>query len=58
MKENITPINKEGRPHGYWESYFTNRKLFYKGNYINGNADGYWEIYDYDGQLKYKKYYT
>jgi len=40
-----------------WEWYNNNGKLFYKGNYINGNQVGLWERYYDNGQLETKKYY-
>jgi antitoxin component YwqK of YwqJK toxin-antitoxin module len=57
MKQNKTPRNKQGHPHGYWEFYYLNGQLCYKGNYINGKLDGYWEEYWSDGQLCYKGNY-
>ena len=57
MKKNITPYNEKGKAHGYWESYYSNGKLRYKGKYINGKQHGYWEEYHYNGQLKEKIYY-
>ena len=48
--KNITPINENNQPHGYWEHYFSNGQLYYKGNYVNGNRHGYWE-YNYNGEL-------
>ena len=38
MKKN--QYNKEGRPEGYWEYYFTNGQLDYTRNYINGIENG------------------
>jgi antitoxin component YwqK of YwqJK toxin-antitoxin module len=38
---------------GYWE----NGKLWYKGNYKNGNQDGYWEGYYFNGNLSWKGNY-
>jgi antitoxin component YwqK of YwqJK toxin-antitoxin module len=55
--KNITPYNELGQPHGYWEHYWSNGQLFYKGNYVNGKRHGYWEIYHSNGQLKYKRYH-
>jgi antitoxin component YwqK of YwqJK toxin-antitoxin module len=50
--KNITPINENNQPHGYWEHYFSNGQLYYKGNYVNGNRHGYWEYYWGNGKLK------
>ena len=49
--ENITPYNEKGEPHGYWEQYWLNGNLAYRGNYINGQLNGLWECYDNDGIL-------
>ena len=56
-RKDITPINEKGERHGYWESYYSNGQLKYKGNFVNGKQHGYWEYYYYDGQLKEKTYY-
>ena len=50
--KNITPRNENGKPHGYWEYYHSNGKLWVKGNYVNGNRHGYWEEW-YDNQINY-----
>ena len=56
--KDIIPINKDGQRHGYWEVYWSNGMLWYKGNYINGKREGYWEWYKSDGgNLKHKDYY-
>ena len=38
-----------GFRHGYWETYYPNGQLWYKGNFKNGFRDGYWEIYYQNG---------
>jgi len=57
MMKNEKPTNKDGKPHGLWEYYYSNGQLYTKGKYINGNADGLWEYYHYNGKLEIKKYY-
>jgi len=47
-------LNKEG----YWEEYFPNGKIMYKGNWKNGKRNGYWEIYYSDGKLSYTAFYA
>jgi len=37
-----------GKKHGYWEYYYFNGNLLFKGNYINGTQDGYWIQNYYD----------
>jgi antitoxin component YwqK of YwqJK toxin-antitoxin module len=57
-KENLINLyNDKGERHGYWERYYDNGQLSYKGNYVNGNKHGYWEIYFDNGNLYYKGYY-
>ena len=49
--------NKNKEKHGYWEEYWYNRNLRFKGNFINGNKDGYWEGYWPNGKLSWKGNY-
>ena len=35
--------NDKGERHGYWESYFQNGKLYWKGSFNNDERIGYWE---------------
>ena len=55
--KDITPYNEKGEPHGYWELYYDNGQLMYKGNYVDGKQHGYWEWYYSNGQLESKTYY-
>ncbi len=55
--KDIRPYNDKGERHGYWESYYSNGQLGYKGNYVNGIKHGYWESYHYNGKLINKTYY-
>ena len=55
--KDITPLNDKGERHGYWEHYYSNGQLWFKGNYVNGNRHGYWEDYWSNGQLIDKTYY-
>jgi antitoxin component YwqK of YwqJK toxin-antitoxin module len=57
MNKNIRPLNNNGQPHGYWEVYYLNDNLWYKGNYVNSQRHGYWEHYFTDGEVYYKGYY-
>ena len=57
MKEDITPRNEKGQRHGYWERYWSNGKLWHKGNYINGKCVGYWEFHYLDGGIMFKEYF-
>ena len=55
--KHIKPINNKGEPHGYWEVYFSNGNLWYKGNFINRKQHGYWEFYLTNNELKSKEYF-
>jgi antitoxin component YwqK of YwqJK toxin-antitoxin module len=55
--KHIKPINNKGEPHGYWEYYYHNDNLWYKGNFINRKQHGYWEFYLTNNELKSKEYY-
>ena len=57
-KENLINLyNDKGKRHGYWEYYYSDGQLAYKGNYVNGKNHGYWESYYSNGKLMYKIYY-
>ena len=44
----MNQFNEKYQRHGYWEIYFFDGRLLYKGDYVNGKQDGYWEWYDYN----------
>ena len=50
-------FDNNGQRHGYWEVYFLNGNLFYKGNYFHGKQHDYWEVYYDNGILYYKGNY-
>ena len=54
----INQFNSRGNREGYWEGYFKNGQLCWKGHYVNGNREGYWEGYYANGQLLYKVHYV
>ena len=56
-KKDIKPRNNKNQPHGYWETYWSNGELWYKGNFKDGKKDGYWEFYHDNGELACKGYY-
>jgi antitoxin component YwqK of YwqJK toxin-antitoxin module len=56
--KNITPYNENGEEHGYWEYYWSNGNLWYKGNYVDGKKHGYWEYYLVNGNLSSKGNYV
>jgi antitoxin component YwqK of YwqJK toxin-antitoxin module len=59
IKENLINLfDEKGNRHGYWERYWSNGKLDFKGNYVNGNRHGYFESYYDNGQLYYKGNYV
>lgn len=53
----INQLNSEGHREGYWEVYFKNGKIMFKGNYSNGKRDGYCESYFKNGMIKSKGHY-
>jgi antitoxin component YwqK of YwqJK toxin-antitoxin module len=55
--KDITPYNENNQAHGYWERYYSNGKLWFKRNYVDGKEHGYWEWYHYNGKLAYKGNY-
>ena len=54
----INLYNAKGEKHGYWESYWNNGNLWYKGNYVDGKEHGYCEVYYFNGNLDYKGTYV
>ena len=54
-KQNGTIIN--GKRDGFWESYYENGQLNWKGSYKDDWLDGPWEYYYDNGQLSYKGNY-
>ena len=42
-KENKSPMNDKGKTHGYWEGYYHNGNLYYRGMFNNDKKIGYWE---------------
>jgi antitoxin component YwqK of YwqJK toxin-antitoxin module len=53
----VGEFDKNNLRTGYWEWYYPNGKLWYKGNFINGIQDGYWEFYYINGDLYKKGHY-
>jgi antitoxin component YwqK of YwqJK toxin-antitoxin module len=49
--------NENNERHGYWEHYYSDGTLMFKGYYINGKANGYWKEYHRNGTLWYKRNY-
>ena len=52
----INQCDINSKPHGYWEVYHDNGKLWYSGNYVNGEEYGYWVEYHDNGKLQLKEY--
>lgn len=42
---------------GYWEKYYHNGNLWFKGNYIKGQKIGYWESHYFNDVTALKEYY-
>jgi len=55
--KNITPRNDKGQQHGYWERYYNDGKLWYKGFFHNNKQVGYEEDYYWDNGKIDKKWY-
>ena len=55
--KNITTCNDKGQAHGYWEVYWDNGNLSYKGNYSNVKKHGCWEWYYSNGKPRLKEFY-
>jgi uncharacterized protein len=53
----INQYDIDGNKQGYWESYYSNGKLNYKGSYVNGEREGYWGVYYENGELYSKGNY-
>ncbi len=51
MPTELKPYNEERLPHGYWEIYFDNGQLDYRGEFINGTTHGFHESYWDTGRL-------
>jgi hypothetical protein len=59
MSIDITPLNKKGQRHGYWETYWSDDDddVCYKCFYHNGKLVGYDEDYWDIGELVKKGYH-
>jgi antitoxin component YwqK of YwqJK toxin-antitoxin module len=53
----MNEYNEQVQKHGPWKNYWSDGKLNYKGNYLNGQKHGPWEGYWSDGKLNYKGNY-
>jgi antitoxin component YwqK of YwqJK toxin-antitoxin module len=54
----INQYDLDGIKQGYWEDYYLNGVLSYKGSFINGKKDGVWEEYWRNGKLYSKGNYV
>ena len=50
--------NDKGERHGPWEEYYSNGKLYWRKNYVNGKLHGLYECYWFNGNLDYKVNYV
>jgi antitoxin component YwqK of YwqJK toxin-antitoxin module len=53
----INQYNEKGNRHGYWEIYWPNGTVCFKGSYNNGIKIGYCEIYWENGELRQQIFY-
>jgi antitoxin component YwqK of YwqJK toxin-antitoxin module len=54
----INQYNIDGNKEGYWEIYWENGNLDYRGNYVAGKEDGIWESYFSNGEFYSKGFYV
>ncbi len=47
----------EGKPDGYWKTWYENGQLKSEGNRLNFELDSLWKFYDEQGQLKLEIWY-
>jgi hypothetical protein len=52
MKQDIEPLDENGRYHGYCERYHNNGQLWWKGVYLKHMCFGYHEEYNVDGSVR------
>lgn len=48
------PFNNQNQAHGYWEVYYSNGTLNFKGLFVNSIVCGPYELYSPDGSLTLK----
>jgi len=56
----MNEFNKNRRPNGYWESYYqypNEKKMFFKGNYNNGNKINGWVYFKRNGDIRKKEFH-
>jgi len=53
----MNKLNDKVEQHGYWETYYNNGNLWYKGFFKNDLRHGYWERYRANGNLWWKGYF-
>ncbi len=49
----MNEYNDKGERHGYWEKYYLNGNLDWKGNYVNDRRNGRWKFYWQNGKLQW-----
>src|SRR5581483_2997305 len=49
---------KNGKPDGYWKTYFENGVLKSEGNRVNFKLDGPWKFYNDKGKMTAEYYYS
>ena len=48
------PLNEQNQAHGYWEVYYSDGTLHFKGLFVNSDVFGPYESYSEDGSLTLK----
>ncbi len=53
----MNQFDDKGYAHGYWETYWDNGNLYWRGNFINSMFSGKFEWYNNDGKIIEKEFY-
>ena len=53
----MNKYNEQGLEHGPWEDYYSNGKLYSRGNYVNGKLHGVFDYYFNTGVLCSRRNY-
>lgn len=56
-KKEKNQFNAEGKMEGYWEEYYSNGQIYFKGVYLNGIEHGRCKWYDRNGKLSLTGYF-
>ena len=54
----MNKYNKNGLEQGPWEDYYSNGKLYSRGNYVNGKLHGLYDRYYSNGKISWRVNYV